>query len=410
MTDFERFRWSAASRPAIHRILSSPRPTGGARLGALPNRSPETEGGEWFDLFFDLVFAVAIVLWAEQVGDHPTVGAYARGVAELVPIWWLWLGQTLFAARFPVDRPMERLLALAVVVAVGVMSTELVADPTRSLRFPLGFVAARAALLALYASVRGVSSDARRIADAYLVGFGAGAGLWAVSALLPASQRGAAWALGLAIDFSVPWLARPRLQRMPLDDRYVRSRVGAFTSLLLYVSIESLVRGLTETGWSAWTSVVALLSFALVVTSWWIYAARVNRQDMRSVFGSSALPYLYSHLAIVLGVGTLSVGVRVAVEAGGPGGQAARGVGFVAAGLSLWITGLVLVRAVVLRHRDRWWHWPFLAAGVFFPSLAAVGATRRPIATLGAYVGVLFALLTLELRHGRAHARAPHRL
>jgi low temperature requirement protein LtrA len=131
---------------------------------------------------------------------------------------------------------------------------------------------------------------------------------------------------------------------------------------------------------------------------------------MRSVFGSGAVSYLYSHLPIVLGVGTLSLGVRLAVEAGGPGGEAARGVGFVAAGLSLWIMGLVLVRAVVLRHRDGFWHWPFLAAGVFFPALAALGATRRPIATLGAYVVVLFALLALELRHGRAHVRAPHRL
>ncbi len=373
-------------------------------------RSPETQSDEWFDLFFDLVFAVAVALWAGRLAEDPTVSAYAWGVAELFPIWWLWLGQTVFAARFPANRPTNRLLALAVVVAVGIMSTALVADPARSLRFPLGFVAARAALLTLYATVRGISSDARAIADAYMVGFGTGAGIWALSALLPTSYRPAAWALAVAVDLSVPLLARPRLQRMPLHPRYVPSRVGAFTSLLLYVSIESLVRGLTERGWTAWTGVVALLSFALVVTVWWIYAARVNSQDMRSVFGSGALPYLYSHLPIVVGVGTLSLGIRLAVEAGGPGREAARGIGFVAAGLSLWILGLVLVRAVVLRHRDRFWHWPFLAAGVFIPTLATFGATRRPITTLGAYVVVLFVLLALELRHGRAHVRGPHRL
>ena len=300
---------------------------------------------------------------------------------------------------------MDHLLAIAVVVAVGTMGS----DPVRSMRFPLAYVAARAALLALYASVRGVSADARKVANAYLAGFGTGAGIWAVSALLPASYRPAMWALGLAVDFAVPWLARPRLQRMPLHHRYVPSRVGAFTSLLVYVSIESLVRGLTERGWTAWTSVVALLSFALVVTVWWIYAARVNRQDMRSELGSGP-PYLCSHLPIVLGVGTLSLGVRLAIEAGGPGSEAARGIDFVAAGLRLWIIGLVLVRAVVLRHRDRFWHWPFLAAAVFFPALATLGATAPPIATLGAYVVVLFGLLALELRHGRAHVRGPHRL
>jgi low temperature requirement protein LtrA len=321
----------------------------------------------------------------------------------------LWLGQTVFAARFPADEPLSRLLAVAEIVAVGVMSTELIAEPTSSLRFVLGFVAARLALLALYASVRGASADARNIADRYLAGFGTGAAIWAVSALLPASYRPAAWALGLAVDFSLTWVARPTLQRMPLDHRYIPSRVGTFTSLLLYVAIESLVRGLAARGWSAWTSVVGLLSFALVVTVWWMYAARVNRHDMREVLGSGQ-PYLYSHFSIVLGVGTLSLGVRLAIEAGGRGDVATRGIGFVAAGLSLWVMGLVLVRAVVLHHRDRLWHWPFIAAGVSFPALAVIAARRGPIATLGAYLVVILALLVFELRHGRAHDRVPLRL
>src|SRR5512133_2568027 len=131
--------------------------------GSLRDRAPESESDEWFDLFFDLVFAAAVALWAERLSDHPTLGSYASGIAELLPIWQVWLGQTIFAARFPVNGAMHRLLALAAVVAVGIMATELVADPVRSLRFPLGFVAARAALLALYASARGISPDARRI-------------------------------------------------------------------------------------------------------------------------------------------------------------------------------------------------------------------------------------------------------
>jgi low temperature requirement protein LtrA len=398
----------SARWPAIHEVLSTSLPIR-SRADGPSNRGPADRSDEWFDLFFDLVFAVAVGLWAEHLAQHPTVTGYASSVVQLLPIWWLWLGQTVFAARFPDDAPVARLLAMAQVVAVGVMSTELFADPTRSLRFPLAFVAARVALLALYAGVRSVSADARSIARVYVAGFGAGAAIWLLSVLLPASYRPAAWMLGLAVDFAVPWLARPILQRVPLDHRRVPSRVGVFTSLLLYVAIEGMVRGLTERGWSAWTSPVGLLSFALVVTVWWIYAARVNREDMQTVFGSGQ-PYLYSHYAILLGVGTLSFGVRLAIEAGGPGEEARRAIGFVSAGLSLWTLGLVLIRAVVLRHRDRFWHWPFIAAAFFFPAAAALGATRRPIATLGAFVIVLVALLAMELRHGKPHGRVPHRL
>ena len=37
----------------------------------------ETENGEWFDLFFDLVFAVAVVLWSRS--SSPSTGyGFAR--------------------------------------------------------------------------------------------------------------------------------------------------------------------------------------------------------------------------------------------------------------------------------------------------------------------------------------------
>lgn len=154
---------------------------------------------------------------------------------------------------------------------------------------------------------------------------------------------------------------------------------------------------------------VALLSFALVVAVWWIYAARVNREDMGSVFGSGQ-PYLYSHIPIVLRVGTLCLGVRLAIEAGGHGEEAQHAIAFVSVGLFEWILGLVLIRAVVLLHRDRFWHWPFIGAAAFFPLAAALGATRVPIVALSAFVVVLAALLALELRHGHPHGRVLHRL
>jgi low temperature requirement protein LtrA len=400
----------AAKGSAIEEILDSSVSTR-PRADAPPKRAQEAGSSEWFDLFFDLVFAVAVGLWAERLAHDPTAPGFARSVLLLFPIWWVWLGQTVFAARFPVDPPATRLFALVQVIAVGVMSTELTGDPMQSARYPLAFVAARLALLAEYASMRGVSPEARSIARAYAVGFGAGAAIWAMSVFLPARERAAAWLLGLAVDAAVPWLARPVLRRIPLDHRYVPSRVGVFTSLLLYVAIEGIVRGLSERGWSAWTSAVGLLSFALVVAVWWIYAARVNRDDLRSAFfGSGGQPYLYSHFPIVLGVGALSLGVRLVIEAGGRGDEARSGIAFVSAGLFLWILGIVLIRAVVLHRRDRFWHWPFIAAAVFFPAAAALGATHLPVAALAVFVIVLVALLALEQRHGHPHARVPHRL
>src|SRR5512146_2082435 len=129
----------------------------------------------------------------------------------------LWLGQTVFAARFPSDKPRDRLLALAVVVAVGIMSTELVADGPRSLRFPIGFVAARTALLALYASVRCFSSEARGIADAYLVGFRAAPTRAAAarSQMRACERRNVQEPAAVRLDREPrPWTHRERMERL----------------------------------------------------------------------------------------------------------------------------------------------------------------------------------------------------
>lgn len=352
------------------------------------------------------MFAVAVALWADRVARDQTLASYLQSSGYLLPIWWIWVGQTVFATRFAADSPAARVLALVQVVGVGVMSTQLMEEDASSARFALGFVAARAALLISYLRVQRSTPDARSVAKVYLVGFGAGTTIWAVSLGLPAGMRPAAWALGLAIDLSTPWLGRTALQRIPLDPSRLPSRMGVFTSLLLYVSIEGIVRGLAEKGWTAWTVTVALLSFLLVVSLWWVYA-RVNRADLRAVLGAGQ-PYLYSHFLIVLGVGTSSVGIRRFAEAGS-GEEAMHALPLLAGGILLWLIGLLLIRGLVLHHQDRYWFGPFLAAALLIPLLALVGSWS-PLGTLAIFVAVTLALLAIELRHGAKHKGPVHRL
>ena len=44
----------------------------------------EPQQPEWFEVFFDLMFAVAVSFWAERVASEPTIGGYARGAGYLV--------------------------------------------------------------------------------------------------------------------------------------------------------------------------------------------------------------------------------------------------------------------------------------------------------------------------------------
>src|SRR5205814_8614061 len=132
---------------------------------------------EWFELFFDLVFAVAVALWAERLAHEASLLTYLRAGGYLLPIWWVWLGQTAFATRFPAGSLTVQALSIVQVIAVGVMATQLLHEQPESIAFPLGFVLARSSLLAMYGLASWRSPEAKAVARVYFIGFGTGAAI-----------------------------------------------------------------------------------------------------------------------------------------------------------------------------------------------------------------------------------------
>ena len=62
----------------------------------------------------------------------------------------------------------------------------------------------RAILILLYMGARSSVPEAQGVTTLYIAGFTLGAGLWAVSILMPPPVRYALWAAGLVVDFGTP--------------------------------------------------------------------------------------------------------------------------------------------------------------------------------------------------------------
>lgn len=72
----------------------------------------------WFELFFDLVFVVAVAALAGALSHHyDWMGLLEFGFLFLV-LWWLWLGHTFHASRFDKDRPDQWAIGFAQILAV----------------------------------------------------------------------------------------------------------------------------------------------------------------------------------------------------------------------------------------------------------------------------------------------------
>lgn len=60
-----------------------------------------TERPEGLELFFDLVFVLAIAQVARLVRADPSERTAAIAVLVLLPVWWAWVGITFVDDRFP---------------------------------------------------------------------------------------------------------------------------------------------------------------------------------------------------------------------------------------------------------------------------------------------------------------------
>jgi low temperature requirement protein LtrA len=358
-----------------------------------------------FELFFDLVFAAAVALWSEAMAER-AIGAaeYARYAVFLFMIWWVWVLQAAFASRFPADALLHKGLATAQILAVGVMAIALTTTPGATLRFPLAFVAAQAALLVQYVEARRAQPGGPAVARIYAIKFAMTVAVVLASLFVVPALRPAFWGAAVGLDFVVLLLAGRALTRVPLDPARLVRRMISFTSLLLFVSIDALVRGLAR-AWTPWTIIVAALSFALVSFAWRIYAIHVSTDRLQTRWWSGQA-FVYVHSLLVLGVAASSVGIHLAIESGGVGQGSARSLLFIDVGLFMWLLAVALLHRLAGSGQDTAVNRAFLGALVAFLVVVVGGARAHPFVTL-ALLAVIF--LALDVTESFTHGFAPPR-
>src|SRR6266571_1572322 len=126
----------------------------------------------WLELFFDLVFVVAITeLSRLLVLDH-SAGGFLRFAALFVPVFVAWQGYMAYATRFDTDDLAFRVSYFAAMLAIAAMAVLIddVADGAHSAEFAIAYVALRSFMLALYARVWYSVPEARPLIRFYEAG------------------------------------------------------------------------------------------------------------------------------------------------------------------------------------------------------------------------------------------------
>jgi low temperature requirement protein LtrA len=339
----------------------------------------------WLELFFDLVFVAAITAIGGLLAAQSTLSEVATHMLLFVPIWWAWVGHTVYANRFDRDDRLHRFLTCAMMFAAAGMLIQLdrIAE-SGGAGFVLAYVGARLALLLLYARER----EPQALRRLYLCGFGLGAAIWLLSLLVPPPARYGVWVLGLAVDLVTPWLGRGILQRSPLHVAHMPERMGLFTLLLLGESIVAVVSSLSHEVWGFERAGIATLAFVIAVSIWWSYFAFVERTRFECRLGSGQ-PYIYTHLPVALGLVSLAAGIKRAIHEGASPALSELTLFLLGFGATVWLLAFLAVQRVSYVVFPRAQAWLYTVAGLVVVLIMALGSMLSPLVVFAGLTAIL---------------------
>jgi low temperature requirement protein LtrA len=292
-----------------------------ARTEAAPRRlSTVMREGERvmpLELFFDLVFVLALTQCTTLMVENPSWEGVVQGLVVLALLWWTWTG---YAWLTSVVDPEEGAVRLALLVSMAALLIATLAVPDafgeRALEFALAYGVVRAAHIALFTLASRGDPVLRRSVAGLAASTGAGVGLLIVGALLGGTGQAVLWALALLLDMGLPYFFGS--EGWKLVPAHFAERHGLVIIVALGESIVALGVG-ADVGLRLNVATTAVLGIALVFELWWIYFDIVAIANVRRLVRApegrernelARDVYSYLHFPLVAGIVLAAVGLH----------------------------------------------------------------------------------------------------
>ncbi|MDW5322538.1 low temperature requirement protein A [Plantactinospora sp. KLBMP9567] len=352
-------------------------------------RGPEDARVTTIELFFDVVYVLAVTQLTELLLHRLHPAGVADAAVLLLAVWWAWVDTAWITNWFDPDQPRVRVLLIGLMGISLVMSSALPeAYGDRGLWFAVAYVALSVGRSLFVASALARRSNLHRNFQRLLVWRTVSAPLWLAGGFASGPLRLGLWVAAVAIDsaaaacgFYVPGWGRSRPAEWAINGAHLAERARLFVIIALGESI--LVTG---TVFGAlrhdWATLAALASaFLGSVALWWIYfdhSAEAARQAIAVAEEPGRLGrsgYTYLHIPMVAGVIVTAVGDDRTLHH--PTGESDPAViGSVLGGPVLFLAGFLLFKSAILGVRSR----THLTAVLVLVALGPLGLVLNPLA------------------------------
>ena len=272
----------------------------------------------WIELFFDLIFVVAVAQLSARLLANIEEGTLTAGVVVsyglvYLPLWLSWVYATFYANRFDTDDLGQRLITFAEMVAVAAMAAS-VADVT-AIQFAVAVAAFRLLVALSYARVRSAVPEARALAVWMMTVMVTSAAAWVLSAFVEGDLQRWMWAAIVVGELTAAfWPSfRKTTDAVPLQLTHLPERFGLFTMIVLGETVLAVVVGVAHAHWAASAAIFGAVALTISFSLWWIYFESVPVAPMRHHSSLRSRAWVLSHAPFVISVTALGVAMEVAV-------------------------------------------------------------------------------------------------
>ena len=283
----------------------------------LSARRREGERVTPLELFFDLVFVLALTQCTALMADHPTWDGLVQGLLVLGVLWWAWVG---YAWLTSVIDPEEGASRLFIFVAMAAMLIAALCVPEAfgdlGLTFALALGVFRVCHIALFMLASPDDPALRRSVIGIAVSTAIAVLLLATASMFDGLAQGALWALALFLDMAGPYFFGS--EGWKIIPGHFAERHGLIVIIALGESIVALGIGASDE-FNFEIGVAAVLGVALAAAQWWMYfdivapvsARRLGEAEVGKAQNELARDsYSYIHLLMVAGIVLAAFGMK----------------------------------------------------------------------------------------------------
>jgi low temperature requirement protein LtrA len=269
------------------------------------------------ELFFDLVFVLALTQCTALMASTPTWEGLAQGLLVLGVLWWSWTGYAWLTSVVDPEEGAVRIvmfLAMAAFLICALCVPE--AFGSEALPFAVAYGAVRVAHILLFLLASRDDPGLRRATLGLAISTAIGVGLLVLAAAADGALQGGLWALALLLDMGGGWVIEPSGWR--LVPGHFAERHGLIVIIALGESIVAIGVGAglhIDTG----VVVAAVLGMAVAAELWWLYFDVVAPVSTRRLIAAEAGAvrnrmardsFSYLHFPMVAGIVLVALGLK----------------------------------------------------------------------------------------------------